>query len=87
MLDRQFGPLVTDKGIKFRLWAPAAKTVNLMLESPPIPMLREAGGWYFVEVPYAAAGTRYKFRIDGGIEFPDPASAFQPQGSLLASAK
>ena len=29
-------------------------------------------------VPGARAGTRYKFRIDGEIEVPDPASHFQP---------
>ena len=27
----------------------------------------------------AGAATRYKFRIDGEIEVPDPASHFQPQ--------
>ena len=29
--------------------------------------------------PAARAGTRYKFRIDGELEVPDPASGFQPE--------
>jgi maltooligosyltrehalose trehalohydrolase len=78
MLERHFGPLITDKGVKFRLWAPAAKTVDIVIERHT-PMVHEGGGWYVAEVPYAAAGTRYRFRIDDEVDVPDPASAFQPQ--------
>jgi maltooligosyltrehalose trehalohydrolase len=78
MLERQFGPLITDKGVKFRLWAPAAKTVDLVIDRH-LPMMHEGGGWYVAEVPYAAAGTRYRFRIDDEVDVPDPASAFQPE--------
>ena len=41
-------------------------------------MPRDNDGWYFGDVPQAAAGTRYKFRIDDDVDVPDPASAFQP---------
>ena len=31
-------------------------------------------------VPRLGAGTRYRYRVDGGAAFPDPASRFQPEG-------
>ena len=37
------------------------------------------GGWFAVEAA-AEDGARYRFRIDGGIEVPDPASRWQPEG-------
>jgi malto-oligosyltrehalose trehalohydrolase len=36
-------------------------------------------GWYALTIEGAGAGTLYKFRIDGELEIPDPASHFQPQ--------
>jgi len=41
-------------------------------------MRRKDGGWFALDVANAAAGTRYKFRIDDEVDVPDPASAFQP---------
>ena len=41
-------------------------------------MRRLPAGWYEIEYPTARAGARYKFRIDGDVEVPDPASSFQP---------
>jgi len=35
-------------------------------------------GWHEITIEGARAGTRYKFRIDGDVEVPDPASHFQP---------
>jgi maltooligosyltrehalose trehalohydrolase len=78
MKTRQFGPSLTADGTSFRLWAPAAKRVDLLLDQPH-PMRRGDDGWYSVELPGVKAGTRYKFRIDDEIDVPDPASAFQPE--------
>ena len=77
MVKHRFGPLITDEGVTFRLWAPATRHVDLLLDRP-IAMTREDGGWYAAHVAEAAAGLRYKFRIDGDLDVPDPASAFQP---------
>jgi maltooligosyltrehalose trehalohydrolase len=77
MNERQFGTRLTADGVTFRLWAPAAKRVDLLLEKPQ-PMRRGDDGWYSADVAGAKAGTRYKFRIDDEIDVPDPASAFQP---------
>ena len=71
-----FGPQLHDDGVTFRLWAPAAKRVDLLLDAP-IPMAPQ-DGWYRLEVPGAKARTRYQFLIDGELAIPDPGSRFQP---------
>jgi maltooligosyltrehalose trehalohydrolase len=72
----------------FRVWAPKAKHVDLVLESGPDknaersfhPLARETGG-YFSGTAKARAGALYRFRLDGAKDFyPDPSSRFQPQG-------
>jgi maltooligosyltrehalose trehalohydrolase len=78
MNDRHFGARLTTDGASFRLWAPAAKRVDLLLEKSQ-PMRRSDDGWFSVDVSGVKAGTRYKFRIDDDIDVPDPASGFQPQ--------
>jgi maltooligosyltrehalose trehalohydrolase len=75
---RRFGARLTAEGASFRLWAPAAKRVDLVLDKPHT--LRRGGdGWFSADLPGVKAGARYKFRIDDEIEVPDPASAFQPE--------
>jgi malto-oligosyltrehalose trehalohydrolase len=66
-------------GVRFALWAPAARAVELCLdEHPPIRVAQDADGWAGVDVPHARAGSRYRYRIDGRHLVPDPASRFQP---------
>ena len=65
-------------GVRFRLWAPGAREVAVVIDKP-LPMTRSDEGWFELVVPEAKAGTRYKYRIDGRQEVPDPASRFQPQ--------
>jgi len=77
MNERQFGARLTADGASFRLWAPAAKRVDLLLEESQA-MQRGEDGWFSADVPGVKAGARYKFRIDDEIDVPDPASAFQP---------
>ena len=72
-----FGPALAPNGVTFRLWAPAAKKVELLLDRL-LPMQRDADGWCTIVVSDAGLGTRYQFRIDGKTDVPDPASAFQP---------
>ena len=78
MNERQFGARLTPDGASFRLWAPAAKRVDLLLEKPQ-PMRRGEDGWFSANVSGVRAGARYKFRIDDEIDVPDPSSAFQPE--------
>jgi malto-oligosyltrehalose trehalohydrolase len=67
---------------RFRLWAPSARAVELMLadgaRSRAVPMKRLEAGWHETVAP-AVPGTGYRFRIDGGQEVPDPASRYNPQ--------
>jgi maltooligosyltrehalose trehalohydrolase len=77
MKQRQFGARLTADGTSFRLWAPSAKRVDLLLDKPH-PMQRGEDGWFSTELSGVKAGARYKFRIDGETDVPDPASAFQP---------
>jgi maltooligosyltrehalose trehalohydrolase len=69
-----------DGTTRFRVWAPAARSVTLSLgaEGRELPMTRDAGGWAEIVTRDAPAGTRYRFRIDGDLLVPDPASRFQP---------
>src|ERR1700726_1392875 len=72
----------------FRVWAPKAHHVDLVLEDSAEknanrtfhPLPREDGG-YFSGVTHAAAGSLYRFRVNNAVHFhPDPASRFQPHG-------
>ena len=78
MNERHFGAKLTSEGTTFRLWAPTAKRVDLLLERP-CRLAPGKHGWFGIEVPGVKAGARYKFRIDDEIDVPDPASAFQPE--------
>jgi maltooligosyltrehalose trehalohydrolase len=72
-----FGARVIAGSVSFRLWAPAARQVDLVLDQPQ-PMRRADDGWFSLDVNGLAAGVHYKFRIDGETDVPDPASSFQP---------
>jgi maltooligosyltrehalose trehalohydrolase len=78
MNERHFGARLTLEGTTFRLWAPAAQRVDLLLDQQAYALTSCKHGWFEIDVAGAKAGTRYKFRIDDEIDVPDPASAFQP---------
>jgi len=83
MHSMPFGAQVLDDGkVRFRLWAPAAREVALCLEDEgtgaELPMAAAAAGWFMLETAAARAGSRYRYRIDGGMKVPDPASRFNP---------
>ena len=66
-----------DGSVTFRLWAPSAPAVALLLEDdPPRPMAREADGYASITVA-AHPGARYRYRLDNGTAVPDPASRAQ----------
>jgi 1,4-alpha-glucan branching enzyme/maltooligosyltrehalose trehalohydrolase len=79
-----FGAELTARGtVRFRLWAPAARKVELCLESKPkvapLAMISQGDGWFELETERATVGSLYRYRIDGEAQVPDPASRFQPQ--------
>jgi maltooligosyltrehalose trehalohydrolase len=73
-----FGAEITGGGVRFALWAPTAREVALVLDGQERPMPGDEGGWRRLTAPEARAGSRYAFRVDGGLVVPDPASRFQP---------
>lgn len=77
MNARPFGARLTNDGASFRLWAPAAKRVDLLLDKP-YALARGDDGWFSADIASVKPGACYKFRIDDEIDVPDPASAFQP---------
>ena len=72
----RFGPILDANGVTFRLWAPAARAVEVV--SDGATAMRQRGEWFEARIGGARDGTRYSFRIDGEIEIPDPGSHFQP---------
>ena len=71
-----------DGSVRFRLWAPAARDVEICLAAPSgslhLPLNHSDGGSFELVTDAAGAGTQYHFRIDGTQKVPDPASRFQP---------
>src|SRR6266498_480559 len=70
----------------FRVWAPKAQQVDLVLEEnatkdsgQTFHALDVEQGGYFSGTANAGAGTLYRFRVNNNV-YPDPASRFQPDG-------
>lgn len=76
-----FGASLLDGGgVLFRYWAPSLARIELEREGAEgaLPMLPYADGWHHLEVPEAAAGDRYRFKLPDGLHVPDPASRRNP---------
>ena len=75
------GADVLDDGVDFRVWAPHASRVEVVIAGAATALPAEGNGYWSVGVRTASAGTRYRFRLDGDARlYPDPASRFQPDG-------
>jgi 1,4-alpha-glucan branching enzyme/maltooligosyltrehalose trehalohydrolase len=72
-----------DGSVRFRLWAPTARRIELRLENVGkanrFPLQRCAQGWFELITDAAKPGAFYRFQIDDGQKVPDPASRFQPR--------
>ena len=65
--------------MQFRVWAPAARRVELHLQGVRSEMRATSGGWWDVEAASWPGGD-YGFCLDGGEPLPDPRSRWQPHG-------
>jgi maltooligosyltrehalose trehalohydrolase len=68
-----------------RVWAPGKRTVEFVAcgaddSRAYTPLTDEGNGYFSGLVDGVSAGARYRFRLDGGESYPDPASRFQPEG-------
>jgi malto-oligosyltrehalose trehalohydrolase len=79
-----FGAQFEAGNARFGLWAPGARSVELCIEDVGGPavaaMTPVGGGWFESTARGVPAGTRYRYRIDGGQRVPDPASRCNPDG-------
>ena len=76
----RYGAIFTERGVRFRLWAPAAQRVEVLIGDEAYAMRPRPHG-EFERVLDVPAGTAYRYRIDGKTEVPDPASR-QQQGDV-----
>jgi maltooligosyltrehalose trehalohydrolase len=76
-------------GVHFRVWAPDRNRVEVVFEGDsgaPLELLAEEDGYFSGFAEGTAQGATYKYRLNGGDSYPDPASRFQPEGVHNASA-
>ncbi len=85
--------LIGEDRTHFRVWAPKAKSLEVVLETSADenarrtfhPLGPESDG-YFSGAAEAMTGALYRFRVNEAREFhPDPASRFQPEGPHRSS--
>lgn len=83
----QIGAEATKEGVSFRVWAPLASELAVVIENhSPVPMLAEENGYFSAVVPWAIPGNRYQFMLDRSSSLlPDPASRYQPDGPFGSS--
>ncbi len=81
------GAKPSSEGTYFRVWAPIARKLSVLIkgQNHPIPLQRDESGYFSGTVVEVHAGDRYKFSLDEGEPFPDPASRCQPEGPHGAS--
>ncbi|HET8563354.1 MAG TPA: malto-oligosyltrehalose trehalohydrolase [Candidatus Binatia bacterium] len=89
--ERRCGAIgLADGAVCWRVWAPLAKQVDLVLIHPErrhaLAMTAEGRGYFSHTEADIAEGQRYAYRLDGGPERPDPASRWQPDGVHHSSA-
>jgi maltooligosyltrehalose trehalohydrolase len=77
----QVGAEPCPRGVTFRVWAPHAEAVEVVLDDGRrVAMPREPGGYASVVIPGIRTGDRYRFSLDRGEPLADPASRSQPAG-------
>ena len=71
--------LQADGRVRFRLWAPPHREVQIELEGKTMVMQPAGEGWHELVTDRARAGMRYRFVLPDGLRVPDPASRYQPE--------
>lgn len=75
------GATYTKDHVTFRVWAPYAKSLDLVIgDSRRVAMTKSHDGYFSASVEGVEPGTAYSYHVDGKGPFPDPASRYQPNG-------
>lgn len=70
--------VLQEGGVRFSLWAPDVRQVDLFINDDILPMDFLGDGWFQLIVYEAGPGTLYMYNIEGELKVPDPASRYQP---------
>jgi maltooligosyltrehalose trehalohydrolase len=62
------------------VWAPRAKSVDIVLEHERCPMRRGSDDYWSIDIDASRCREGYRYSIDGGAPLPDPRSRWQPHG-------
>ena len=73
-----FGAEAGAGGVRFRLWAPAQRRVELECDGALHAMHSTENGWHELLLASARPGSRYRFVLEQGLALPDPASRANP---------
>jgi maltooligosyltrehalose trehalohydrolase len=79
------GAELLEQGLHVRVWAPKCRRVAMVTESETqdaeaFELEAEPDGYFSTLIEGLEPGVRYRYRLDGGTSFSDPASRFQPEG-------
>src|SRR5947209_8671941 len=74
------GATPTAEGVCFRVWAPAASSVEVEFDDRRQALEPEGNGAWSGIIAEARPGTRYRYRLNGELSRPDPYSRYQPEG-------
>jgi maltooligosyltrehalose trehalohydrolase len=83
---RPVGAFYSDTKTSFVIWAPNHESVELFLGGQAFSLRKDDFGYWQTDVENVKAGDNYMFKIDQGVQIPDPASLYQPEGVHGASA-
>ncbi len=81
--DSELGAWPDGEGVRFRVWAPTANRVEVVVEGSvgrSFELGRGDEGMFEGWSDRVRAGDRYRYRVDGRGPYPDPASRWQPDG-------
>src|SRR5690242_12831827 len=81
--DATLGAQLTDSGVRFRVWAPSARRVTVVIEGDrpaQHELSAERNGYFSATVEAVRPGALYRYRLDERGPYPDPCSRFQPEG-------
>jgi len=71
--------------VNISVWAPSARSVELVTPERRVPLHPRAAGYWQIEVDDSVLAHGYRYSIDGGEPIPDPRSMWQPDGVHGAS--